>query len=277
MIKTIKNNLVKIFKVVFIILFPFILNNCQKDSRSNGGINIFTIDDDEKLGLQVSREIESKPLEYPVLSPLTYANAYTYLLNMRNEILATHLVAYDTVFPWSVRIIHNDSVVNAFCTPGGYVYIYTGLIKVLSNEAELAGVMGHEMAHAANRHSTNQLTQAYGIEILLSALGGKDTSIYTNIAKGLASGLATLAFSRQDEYQADEYAVKYLYATSYDALSLEDFFTLIEGLPRPPTFLSTHPSPTDRKTKIEETFNNLGGKHGQTYQTRYQQLKAALP
>lgn len=250
---------------------------CSNDSRSSGGVNIFAIDDDKKLGLQMSQQIEADPVQYPLLNTTTYATAYSYLYKMRDTILATHKVAYDTVFPWSLNIIYNDTVVNAFCTPGGYIYIYTGIIKSLDNEAELAGVMAHEMAHAANRHSTDQLTKVYGVQLLLGLLTGDNPGTVAQIVSGLAQGLASLAFSRQDEYQADEYAVKYLYSTSYDAMSLADFFTKIEGLPRPPTFLSTHPSPTDRKTKISEIFNSLGGVHGQTYESRYLLLKAALP
>ena len=265
-----------VFIFFAILAIPWFYHGCTSDSR-DGGLNLFSIDNDKQLGLQVSQEIQSDPAQYPLLSNITYQTAYTYIWNMRNTILATGKVAYDTVFPWSISIIKNDTILNAFCTPGGYIYIYTGIIKALDNEAQLAGVVAHEMAHAAKRHSTDQLTKAYGVQLLLNLLLGENPNQLAEIAANLASGLSSLAFSRQAEYEADEFAVKYLYATTYDALSLADFFVKIEGLPRPPTFLSTHPSPTDRIQKINEVFNSLGGQPGQKYVSRYQQLKAALP
>ena len=66
-----------------------------------------------------------------------------------------------------LRIIHDDSTLNAFCTPGGYIYIYTGILKFLDSEDEFAGVLGHEIAHADLRHSTRQMTKQYGVQILL--------------------------------------------------------------------------------------------------------------
>lgn len=265
-----------LFAFTLILLIPLFYTSCNSDSR-DGGFNLFSIEDDKQLGLQVSQEIAGNPSEYPILSNVTYQTAYSYLWNIRSAILGTGLVAYDTVFPWAMYIIKNDTVVNAFCTPGGYIYVYTGLIKTLDNEAQLAGVIAHEMAHAAKRHSTDQLTKAYGVQLLLSIVLGDNPGYLAEIAANLASGLSTLAFSRQAEYEADEFAVKYLYATTYDAFALADFFVKLEGLPRPPTFLSTHPSPEDRIAKITEHFNTCGGVHGQLYVSRYQQLKAALP
>jgi len=168
-------------------------------------------------------------------------------------------------------------MINAFSLPGGDMYFYTGIIKFLDNEAEFAGVMAHEMAHADRRHSTDQLTKVYGLEILLGVLLGSNPNFAEQIAAELALGLGTLAFSRSQEYEADEYAVKFLYATEYDAASLGDFFEKMEGEPYPPTFLSTHPSPEDRLAKIEEHFQALGGMHGATFAERYKEFKNALP
>lgn len=157
------------------------------------------------------------------------------------------------------------------------MYYYTGLIKLLDNEAQFAGVMAHEMAHADRRHSTDQLTRVYGFQVLLSLLLGNNPGLAEQIAAELALGLGTLAYSRSNEYEADEYAVKYLYATEYDAASLADFFSMLEGQAQVPVFLSTHPSPEDRLQKINEHFQALGGVHGQTFADRYQQFKTSLP
>ena len=196
---------------------------------------------------------------------------------VRDSLLATGEVNYDNLFTWNVHIIHNDSVLNAFCTPGGYIYFYTGLIRFLDNEAEFAGVMGHEMAHAAQRHSTQQMTNAYGMQLLLSIVLGQNPNALAEIAADLAAGVASLAFSRDDEYESDEYSVRYLYKTSYDARGVAGFFEKIEGSPQPPEFLSTHPNPGNRVEKINEVWTELGGKTGETYPERYQQFKNTLP
>ena len=71
------------------------------------------------------------------------------------------------------RLIDDDKTLNAFCTPGGFIYVYTGLIKFLDSEDQLAGVMGHEIAHAALRHSTRQMTKVYGVQTLLQVATGR--------------------------------------------------------------------------------------------------------
>ncbi len=89
-----------------------------------------------------------------------YADAYEHINRIRDSILETDELIYGDRFDWEVDIIENDSVLNAFCAPGGYICVYTGIIKFLDNEAQFAGVMGHEMAHADRRHVTDQLTKA---------------------------------------------------------------------------------------------------------------------
>ncbi|MFO7613940.1 MAG: M48 family metalloprotease [Bacteroidales bacterium] len=244
--------------------------------KDDNGVNLFTVEDDKAFGLQMKEMIQSDPAKYPVLNKNQHPEAYSHIERVRDSILATGLVNYDKEFVWEVFII-NDTIMNAFCTPGGYVYFFTDLIKFLDNEAEFAGVMAHEMSHAARRHSTQQLTKAYGLQILLSIVLGQNPNQLAEIAADLAAGVAFLAFSRSDEYQADEDAVKYLYATSYDARGVAGFFEKIEGNPQPPEFLSTHPNPGNRIEKILEIWQSLGGKEGETFPDRYQQFKNSLP
>jgi predicted Zn-dependent protease len=253
------------------------LTACKKDEGSPSAFNLFTVDDDMAFGEEFSKQIEANPTEYPTLSEVEYQQAYQHIYRIRDSVLNTGLVNFDDKFIWQVKIIDNDSTLNAFAVPGGYLYFYTGLIKYLENEAEFAGVMAHEMAHVSLRHSTNQLTKNYGISILLSIILGNDPHMLAQIAADLAAGLSSLAFSRNHEYQADEWAVKYTYETSYDARGIGAFFEKMEGAPHPPTFMSTHPSPDDRLEKINEHWQNLGGKVGNTYEALYNDFKNSLP
>jgi predicted Zn-dependent protease len=259
--------------LVLVMMTMVFISSCE----DNTGINIFTVEDDMQLGLQMEQEIQGDPAAYPLLEKAQYTAAYQHIERVRDSILATGLVDYDTQFEWAVHIIRDDTVLNAFCTPGGYIYFYSGIIKYLDNEAQFAGVMGHEMAHAARRHSTKQMTEAYGLQMLLSVVLGENPSLLAEMAADLAAGVASLAFSRDDEYESDEYSVKYLYETSYDARGVAGFFEKMIGSPQPPEFLSTHPNPDNRVAKINEVWQGLGGKEGQEYPERYQQFKNSLP
>ena len=125
------------------------------------------------------------------------------------------------------------------------MYVYTGLIEFLEQEDELAGVLGHEIAHAAQRHSTEQLTKAYGLTTLVELVLGKDPGLLVEIAEGLAG----LSFSRVDEAEADEYSVIYLCETYYAADGAAGFFEKLEGV-EIPEFISTHPSSDSRVEDI---------------------------
>lgn len=260
------------FLAIMMLLFFF--TACKKEK-----LNIFSVDDDIELGRQVAAEIAANPQEYPILSEAQYPQAYAHLRRIRDEILKSDLIKYKDRFDWDVTIIHNDDVINAFALPGGNTYYYTGLIKFLDDEAQFAGVMAHEFAHSDRRHSTNQLTKVYGLQVLAAIVLGNNASQAAEIAAGLATGLSSLAFSRSNEYEADEYAVKYLYPREYDSRGVADFFIKLDqgSQSRIITYLSTHPSPEDRIEKIHEHWNSLGGKVGEKFVSRYQEFKNSLP
>ncbi len=258
--------------ILFLMATPFLfIQSCSE----GGGINIFSIEDDKALGAQVAAEIAADPATYPVLSENTYAEAYDLLNDIRDRVLNSGEVFHEDDFVWEVKIIEDDNIINAFCTPGGYIYVYTGLIKYLDDEAQLACVLGHEMAHADLRHTTDQLTQIYGISLLVSIVLGSDQELLGDIA----TTLATLAFSREDESQADEYSVIYVCPTEYYAGAASEFFEKIEaeGGFDIPEFLSTHPNPENRIEDILAKYNELGCSGDLRYEVRYQQLIDALP
>lgn len=248
---------------------------CGGLKKSGGGFNLFTVQQDLELGLQVKKEIESKPSEYPILAESSNPQAYQYIRKITDKILNTGKVAYRKEFAWEVKIIDDDKTLNAFCTPGGYIYVYTGLIKYLDSEEQLAGVMGHEIAHAAQRHSTRQLTKLYGLQTLTSVLTGQsDPGVISQIALSLIS----LKFSRNHEEEADAYSVVYLCPTTYEADGAADFFKKIQasGGARQPQFISTHPDPGNRVANITKQAQERGCPGKGTYQTEYQRFKNSL-
>lgn len=244
------------------------------EKNKGKGINIFTVEQDKQLGAQVAAEIDANPAEYPVLDSARYPEVYQYLYNIRDKILNTGSVDFRDDFTWRLRVIHDDSVLNAFCTPGGYIYIYTGILKFLDSEDQLAGVLGHEMGHADMRHSTRQMTQMFGVQILLDVLAGNRAAL-----KQVTGALIGLKFSRAHETEADEKSVDYLCGTDYNADGGAGFFEKVDSLggAKVPEFLSTHPSPTNR---IENFHNRAitGGCQGRNaFSAEYKAMLAKLP
>lgn len=271
----------KLFYFTFILFFTTILAvsfvSCKDDGggdEGKGGFNLFSLQDDLEFGAQVAEQIESDPVNYPILDSAQYVAAYEHIYRMRDACLNSGKVRHRDVFKWRVRIVHNDSVLNAFCTPGGYIYFYTGIIKFLDSEDELAGVMGHEIAHAAERHSTEALTRQYGLSVLFSILLG-DESLLSQVAQGLLG----LSYSRKNESEADKRSVQYLYPTEYDARGAARFFEKLINLGAGggPTFLSTHPNPENRVEDIIGHWEDLGGREGGRFIERYQEFKNSLP
>jgi predicted Zn-dependent protease len=224
-----------------IVLFSL---SCQDDE----GFNLFTVEDDVMLGQQLRDEVLANPDQFPILDENQYPDAYAYVRAIRDDILASGEVKYADEFAWEVRIVEDDSTLNAFAAPGGFIFVYTGLIKFLDEKDDFVGVMGHEMAHADRRHSTQQLTQAYGVSVLLGVLLGEDQGLVGDILGSLLS----LKFSRDDETEADTYSVIYLCETEYAANGAASFFEKLinAGTATPPEFLSTHPNPDNRVENI---------------------------
>jgi beta-barrel assembly-enhancing protease len=242
------------------------------------------ISEDVKVGAQTSKEIANNSKEFPLLSESGNEQVYSYVRGITAKILNSSSIQHRKDFPWVVKIINNDKTLNAFCTPGGYIYVYTGLIKYLDSEDQLAGVMGHEIAHADNRHSMQQMVQLYGVQALASIGAEVVTKNSSNgtqkaamTAAQVASALVGLKFSRAHETDADNSSVRYLCDTDYNAAGSAAFFEKISNEPTPPEWLSTHPNPANRVQNINNQSKQAGctgsGKNAQQYQRIKQLLK----
>lgn len=244
------------------------------EKNEGKGFNVFTIEQDRALGAQVAHEIDSNKREYPQLDSIQYKEVYQYLYKVRNNILNSGKVDFKDDFGWRLRVIHDDSVLNAFCTPGGYIYIYTGILKFLDSEDQLAGVLGHEIGHADMRHSTRQMTSMYGVQILLDVLAGDRAAL-----KQVTGALIGLKFSRSHETEADERSVLYLCPTKYNADGGAGFFEKIQAMggQRVPEFLSTHPDPGNRIETFHNNKTTMGCQGNESFTTEYKAMLAKLP
>lgn len=263
-------------KILPFLAMLVIISACGLINEKNKGkgVNLFTVADDKALGAQVAAEIDGNPEQFPLLDSVEYAEVYEYIYEVRDNILNSGQVDYKDEFDWRLRIIHDDSTLNAFCTPGGYIYIYTGILKFLESEDEFAGVLGHEIGHADMRHSTRQMTKKFGVQVLISVIAG-DRQMLSEIT----SALVNLSFSRAHENEADERSVKYLCPTEYNSAGGAGFFEKLQAMggESPPEFLSTHPSPEGRIEKFKEHKETMQCEGDETFKTRYEEMVAKLP
>ena len=225
-----------------------LLCSCLTACGGGPDINIFPVSQDVTLGKQTLQQIARNPGEFPMLAEAQNPAAYAYLQGMVDEIVRAGNVPHADVFPYRVFIV-DKSVENAFAAPGGYLFVYTGLIKTLTSADQLAGVLAHEIAHAAERHATKQATQRWGLSAIEQIVtGGEGAGVLTEIA----SGLINLNFSRSDEAEADARSVDYLCGTDYAANGAAGFFEAMERGQGVPEFFSTHPNPANRVQAIND-------------------------
>ncbi len=253
-------------KYIGLFVLLFLVGSCN---RFTSNFNLFPVSKDLTFGAQVASEFDNSNATI-ILDSQQNTQIYQYIYAVRDSILLNNDVDHEGSFPWRIRIIKDDNTLNAFCTPGGYIYFYTGILKFLESEAELAGVMGHEIAHAAQRHNTEALTRQFGLELFTTLL--IDTS-YHGLTQ-IASGLTQLSYGRKAELESDEYSVNWLYNTSYRADGAAGFFERIQGssTSKRLDFLSTHPDPGKRVDKMKDRHADLGGKAGLDYQERYKRM-----
>ncbi len=169
---------------------------------------------------------------------------------MRGAILGSGKLQYASTFPWKIYIIKDDKTVNAFATPGGYIYVYTGLIKSLENEAELAGVIGHEFAHAELRHSVSQM-QLNRLQTLMSRLRSDRQR------RRAVSALVSAQYSQRHRSESDMASIQYLCSSAWDASEFAKFFSGQSGS-RAPGYFGSHPPDAKRAAAIENEASRLG-------------------
>jgi hypothetical protein len=167
-------------------------------------------------------------------------------------------------YPYTFKVI-NDPSINAFALPGGPTFVHTGLIKAADNEAQLAGVMAHEIAHVALRHGTHQASKANAVQLPAMILGGilgGDGGMLGQLAQlgiGLGANSLLLKYSRDAERDADRLGARMMAQAGYNPLEMARFFEKLQaqGGRGGPAFLSSHPDPGNRVSIVQEEISFL--------------------
>src|ERR1051326_4305325 len=218
--------------------------NINKGIWAGGIIGAKGTDSEVRLGRQLAAQVdkEAKFVDDPII---------TEYVNRVGQNIVLHS---DAKVPFTIKVIDSDEV-NAFALPGGFFYVNKGLILAADNEAELAGVMAHEIAHVAARHAVENQTKATLLEYAALGgsifLGGIPGMIYQNTA-GLGLLGIFMKFSRSAEEEADRLGVQYMYAAGYDPGAMATMSEKLEAKnKKKPGFVarafSTHPAPPDRR------------------------------
>ncbi len=177
-----------------------------------------------------------------------------------NRYLAAEGIAQQFNFNWEFNLVESSDV-NAWCMPGGKVAVYTGILPFTANEAGLATVMGHEIAHAIARHSMEQMSNQYAVQVGAQVLGvatsGKSSMLQglVNNAYGIGGQLALLKYSRSNESEADQLGLVFMAMAGYNPESAVSFWERMasaKAASSTPEFLSTHPSDARRINDIQK-------------------------
>ena len=251
---------VRVLMIIVVLTTPFSwAKDKKRDADEIGnrdvgkGVNFYSLEKEIAMGKQMAQEVErqAKIIDDPVIAE--YVNRIGQNL-VRNS---------DAKVPFTIKVIDSDQV-NAFALPGGFFYVNSGLLLAADNEAELAGVMAHEIAHVAACHAAREQTRGQLVNLasipLIFVGGGIGYAVQS--AAGLALPVTFLRFSRGFEAEADYLGLQYMYKSGYDPQSFIAFFEKLKAQEKKkPGFLAkafdTHPQTPDRIGKSQAEIAHL--------------------
>ncbi len=261
-------------KKLVLFLWLFILVSCAKTYDPISGKHVYTLLPEEKeieLGkLYVPLAIDQNDGRYPDKE----VQQYVLMIGKKIERVVPRKLPYEFY-------VVNSPVVNAFALPGGKIFVNVGLLYVLENESQLAGVLGHELAHVNARHHARFLEKQYGIAILFNILAvllanQKNADIFLQFGK-IGAQLLTLKYSRDQEREADRLGVKFAYEAGYNPEGLLETFLIFKklGSAGAPEWLLTHPLPENRYKEIKKLISkyDLSSKNLIKDTKRFHQIK----
>jgi hypothetical protein len=222
------------------------------ERRVDRGLNMYSIEQEQIMGKRMADEIESRcrMVKDPIITG--------YIERLGQRLVRNS----DAKIMFTIKVIDSDEV-NAFALPGGYFYVNTGLILAAQNEAELAGVMAHEIAHVAARHATRNMTkiQLWNIASIPMVFFGGPVGMALRQASSIAFPISVTKFSRDAEREADLLGIEYEYAAGYDPGSFVNFFERLKARESKRNFMArafaSHPMNRDRIQRAQKEIDTM--------------------
>jgi Zn-dependent protease with chaperone function len=233
--------------------------------------NLYSRDDEIKLGQQASTEADKQLPVLPASDPVS-----VYVRHLGERLAAN---TPEPRYPYTFKVV-NQKEINAFSLPGGPVYINLGTIQAADNEAQVAGVMAHEIGHVVKRHGTQQATKGEFANLLgglVGAVAGRGAGgALAQLGAQIGGGMILLKYSRTDESQADAVGARLMYDTGYDPHQMALFFEKLKaaGGGGGPQFLSDHPDPGNREQAINALVATLPAKQYRGDSADFRSIKA---
>jgi Zn-dependent protease with chaperone function len=223
------------------------------------GFNLFSPEQDIQLGQEAAREVEK---QFTIVRDPALAG----YIDRIGKQLASSAGDAGKQWPFTFKVVHEDSI-NAFALPGGPMFIHTGLIKAAGNEAQLAGVMAHEMSHVILRHGTNNVSKQQMIQLPVMMAGamagnGSMVGLLSQLGIQLGAGSLLLKMSRGAEKDADLLGANIMHSAGYNPLEMARFFEVLEKQSGNMNklvlaFTSDHPNPGDRVKSVENEITTM--------------------
>jgi len=225
---------------------------CASSGVNKGDFNLVSYQEEWQLGAQLEQGIAR---QLPLVNDRA---SLAYINRLGQRIVAQTELAQA---PWEFHIVA-DPKINAFNIPGGHVYVNSGLVAATDNTAELAGVMAHEISHGVSRHGTEQLSKAYGFNIIASLALGGNPPIYQQILAQIVGAGTFARFGRDAEREADHLGTIYMYNAGYDPHGMVTMFQeLLSRRQSQPsavsTFFSSHPITEERIQSVRAEIDQL--------------------
>jgi len=229
---------------------------------SSGSVNPVTgekqhvsISPDQEIAMGL-RAAPSMAQQYGGLHPDQRAQAFVKRVGQR---VVENSSAKDSPYRFEFHLLADPRTINAFALPGGQIFITAALLNKLETEAQLAGVLGHEVGHVIGRHSAEHLAKQKLTQGLISAVG---VGVDPNAGRMAASigQMINMKYGRGDELEADKFGIALMSEAGYDPramLGVMDILEASSGGARQPEFMSTHPNPGNRREHIQETIDKL--------------------
>jgi len=240
------------------LLVPFILALCFFSYCATTGpggkksLILITTSQEVSLGKEFAAQVDTT-------NPLSHDSVIVAYVDEVGQKVARISDRADLTYHFSVI---DTPVVNAFACPGGFIYVYTGLLETMDNEAQLAAVLAHEISHVVARHGVKRLQQVLGLQVLLSIALGESSQL-TQQAVGTGIAVLIQGYSRENEFESDEYGTLYMQKAGYNPEGMEQLLgKLMEMSQHEPGFfeeiMATHPPTKDRIQRVKNQIQGFG-------------------